>query len=139
MTTLADDLPQFGAERRQVRDLQGQNIPDETFAIGELEERFSMWRRGVHLLGQAAEGDAALTQAGDDAEQIGRDRPSRSNFQNTRQSPSQFIQRGRRLLCPRRGADYRRLQRSEHPAARPSSGGRRPTKRACSRPADLRT
>jgi hypothetical protein len=49
MTTLADDLPQFGAERRQVRDLQGQNMPDETFAIGELEERFSMWRRGVHL------------------------------------------------------------------------------------------
>jgi hypothetical protein len=41
MTTLADDLPQFGAERRQVRDLQGQDMPNETFAIGELSRAAS--------------------------------------------------------------------------------------------------
>ena len=34
------------------------------------EQQLAMQRRDIHLLGQAAEGDIALAQAGDDVEQM---------------------------------------------------------------------
>jgi hypothetical protein len=72
--------PSAGAFADQVAFELGQGGKD-------VEDELATGGGGVDRLLEAAEPDAALSQAGDGVDQMPNDRPSRSSFQTTRVSP----------------------------------------------------